>query len=90
VSETKAGYQSAGLTAEAPHGEKLPDNLTHGNEPPAMLLALLNSAVISMANSQQAQIMGQCTYNGRKASVIFVFDAVPTKDGLVMETANNE
>jgi len=79
VSETKNANQKAGLTADRKAGATSLPTMKHGEETPAMLLALLNSPLESMINSQQARIMGVVTLkNGHKATVVFFYDIVPT------------
>lgn len=84
MSETKPVYQSDGLTDIPQHGSKSANNTVSGKEPPAMLLALLNSVLTSMINSQQARIFGSASIRGRRATIIFIFDAEPTTEGLKM------
>ena len=83
--ETKAAVLLAGTTAEAQAGEKSSENLKHGEESAGMLLALLNSPLETMIQSQQARIMGTCMtlHKGKKVptTIIFVFDALPTENG---------
>jgi len=85
VKETKAAALLAGTTAEAQAGEKSSENMRHGEESAGMLLALLNSPLETMINSQQAKIMGTCLtlHKGKKVptTIIFVFDALPTDNG---------
>lgn len=84
MSETKPEYLLAGSTKAAPHGAKSANNLQSGKEPPAMLLALLNSVLQSMTSSQQAKIIGDALIGGRRATIIIVYDALPTAAGLKM------
>ena len=83
--ETKAAALLAGTTAEAQAGEKSNGNMKHGEEGAGMLLALLNSPLETMIQSQQARIMGTCMtlHKGKKVptTIIFVFDALPTENG---------
>jgi len=85
VKETKAAVLLAGTTAEAQAGEKSSESMRHGEESAGMLLALLNSPLETMINSQQAKIMGTCLtlHKGKKVptTIIFVFDALPTDNG---------
>lgn len=85
VKETKPAALLAGSTVEVQVGEKLNESLKHGEESTGMLLALLNSPLETMIQSQQAKIMGTCitNHNGAKVptTIIFVFDAVPTENG---------
>jgi len=68
----------AGLTAEAPAGAKSLPVMKDGNEPPDMLLALLNNVLPSMVNSQQAEIVGTGMINNKQATIIFFYGTLPT------------
>jgi len=74
----------AGSTNEAQAGKTLKPVMKHGEEPPDMLLALLNSPLKSMLDSQQAKILGTCLNHGISTIVIF-YGVVPTGvgDGLM-------
>jgi hypothetical protein len=82
VNETKTAKRQDGLIEKAPDGATFANNFTHGSEPPAMLLAILNSALVSMINSQQARIFGKAVIDGRQVTIIFIYDAEPTPEGL--------
>jgi len=85
VKETKPAALLAGSTVEVPAGERLNESLKHGEESAGVLLAMLNSPLETMIQSQQAKIMGTCitNHNGVKVptTIIFVFDVVPTGNG---------
>ena len=82
MKETKDVNPQDGLTKTAQVGEKFLPVMQDGKEPPDMLLALLNNALPSLVNSQQAKIMGTCLtlHNGKKVptTIIFVFEVEPT------------
>jgi len=72
VNETRKGNLLAGSTNEARDGLKSSPVMKDGEEPPDMLLALLNNALASMVDSQQAKIMGTLlTKKGVGTLVIF-------------------
>jgi hypothetical protein len=48
-----------------------------GEEPQEMLLALLNNALASLVDSQQAKILGRGLFRGRVGTILVVFDALP-------------
>ena len=83
--ETKAAALLAGTTDGLQAGEKSNGSMKHGEESAGMLLALLNSPLETMINSQQAKIIGTCLtlHKGKKVptTIIFVFDALPTENG---------
>ena len=85
VRETKAAVLLAGTTDGLQAGEKSNASMKHGEESAGMLLALLNSPLETMIQSQQARIMGTCMtlHKGKKVptTIIFVFDALPTENG---------
>lgn len=82
VKETKTAKLLAGSTEEAPDGIQSLPVMKDGNEPPDMLLALLNSPLSSMVDSQQARILGRGLFRGRVGTILVIFDALP-------ETANS-
>ena len=85
MKETKDVNPQDGLTKTAQVGAKSLPVMQDGKEPPDMLLALLNNALPSLVDSQQAKIMGTCLtlHKGKKVptTIIFVFDALPTENG---------
>lgn len=85
VRGTKPAALLAGTTAEAQAGEKSSGSMKHGEESAEMLLALLNSPLETMLQSQQARIMGTCLtlHKGKKVptTIVFVFDTLPTENG---------
>lgn len=81
MSETKDENLLAGSTGEAPDGTASLPVMKDGEEPPDMLLALLNNALASLVDSQQAKILGKALFRGRVGSILVIFDAEP-------ETAN--
>lgn len=81
MKEQKNAKQSDGLTEKAPAGVTSANSLQSGNEPPAMLLALLNSVLADMTNSQQAQILGHGMTKRGKATVLLIYGVQPTKNG---------
>lgn len=83
MSETKKEKVLAGLTEEALDGVKSSASMKHGDESPAMLLALLNSPLATMLARKQAAILGHFYNDGRVGTVLIVYGAMPTADGLL-------
>ena len=84
MSQTNEENLLAGSTKKAQAGKKLQPVMKHGEEPPAMLLALLNSPLGSMINSQQAKILGSGHFrNGRMGTIIMLYDVLPTDSGVL-------
>ena len=81
--KTKDENLLAGLTAEAPDGVPSLPVMKDGEEPPDMLLALLNNVLPSMIDSQQARIVGTAMSRGRRVSIVFFYDVVPTANNLL-------
>ena len=81
MSETKTESQLAGLTKKARVGAKSSPVMKDGNEPPDMLLALFNNALMSLVDSQQAKIAGKVLTKRGVGTLILVFGVEP-------ETAN--
>jgi hypothetical protein len=80
----------AGLTAEAPDGKTSLPVMKDGNEPPDMLLALLNNVLPSMTNSQQAEIVGTGMINNKQATIVFFYGVVPTANKTLALVGNVE
>ena len=79
MSKTKSENLLAGSTKNLLAGEKSLPVMKHGEETPAMLLALLNSPLASMINSQQAKFVGTgLNRQGRKFTLVMFFEVVPT------------
>ena len=81
MSETKTESQLAGSTGKAQAGAKSLPVMKDGEEPPDMLLALLNNALMSLVDSQQAKIAGKVLTKRGVGTLILVFGVEP-------ETAN--
>lgn len=81
MKKTKTENLLAGSTNQAQDGQTLQPVMKHGEEPPAMLLALLNSPLESMINSQQAKILGTCLTKHGKSTIIIFYGSLPTDDG---------
>ena len=80
----------AGSTSAATAGVTSFPVLKHGEEPPAILLALLNSPLETMLNSQQAKIIGTGMTKRGKATVIIFYGVVPTANGLLVSVGNEQ
>lgn len=91
MSEIKKENQKAGLTVKAPHGEKSLPVMKDGEEPPDMLLALLNNALTSMINSQQAKILGKAKFireHGQVVGTILVVYGVEPESANSLKVVN--
>lgn len=78
MKETKTESQLAGLTNPAQGGEKSSPVMKDGNEPPDMLLALLNNALASLIDCQQAKIMGKVMTKKGVGTLLIVYGTEPT------------
>lgn len=79
MSETKKENPLAGSTKTAQAGEKSLPVMKHGEETPAMLLALLNSPLVSMINSQQAKFVGTgLNREGKFFTLVMFYGVEPT------------
>jgi len=79
VKKTKAENLLAGSTSEAQDGQTSSESMKHGDESPAMLLALLNSPLETMIANKQAVVIGQGLFRGKRVGTIIVFyDTEPT------------
>ena len=76
--ETKPASLLAGSTKKAQAGETSLPSMKHGDESPAMLLALLNSPLESMIDSQQAKILGTCLTKHGTSTIVIIYGVVPT------------
>ena len=81
MKEQKNVKQLDGSTVKAPAGVTSANSLQSGNEPPAMLLALLNSVLADMTNSQQAKILGTAMTGNGRATILIIYNVQPTKNG---------
>jgi hypothetical protein len=86
VKKTKGANLLAGSTVEAPDGEKSLPVMKDGEEPPDMLLALLNSPLESMINSQQAMIVGTCLTRKGVGTLVLFYGVQPTANNLLAMT----
>ena len=83
MSETSEDNLLAGLTEEVPGGRKSLPAMRDGEEPPDMLLAILNNVLPSMINSQQAKILATCLTVRGKATIVLFYDVEPTENGIL-------
>ena len=83
MKETKDASLLAGSTNEVPDGMESLPVMKDGEEPPDMLLALLNNVLPSLVHSQQVKIMGTARLRGRKVTLLAVYDVVPTSGNLL-------
>lgn len=79
MKKTKAANLLAGSTSKAPDGQTSSGNMKHGEETPAMLLALLNSPLETMIANNQAKIVGKGLFlGGRVGTLIVFYETEPT------------
>jgi hypothetical protein len=78
VSEIKDENLLAGSTTAPRDGEKSLPVMKDGEEPPDMLLALLNNVLPSIINSQQAEIMGTALTKQGLVTIVFFYGVKPT------------
>lgn len=83
MSEIKDEKLLAGSTKEVRDGMASLPVMKDGEEPPDMLLALLNNVLPSMINSQQARIVGTCLTKQGKATIVFFYGVQPTGENLL-------
>ena len=89
MSATKKENLLAGSTKEAPVGSPSLQVMKDGSEPPDMLLALLNNALSSMINSQQAKILGTVMTKKGVGTLVLVYGVKPeTANSLKMVVGN--
>lgn len=86
MSETKIASPQDGLTAKAQLGAKSLQVMKDGEEPPDMLLALLNNALSSMIDCQQAKILGKAKLIHGKRHIVGTIIVVY---GVEPDTANS-
>ena len=82
MKRTKTAKQKDGLTAVHPAGVTSLPVMKHGEEPRDMLLALLNSPLETMLNSQQARILGTSLTPKGMATIVIFYGTLPTANGL--------
>ena len=82
MKRTKTAKQKDGLTAAPPAGVTSLPVMKHGEEPRDMLLALLNSPLETMLNSQQARILGTSLTPKGMATIVIFYGTLPTANGL--------
>ena len=82
MSETKNVNQSAGSTKTVQDGKTSLPVMKHGSETLDMLLALLNSPLETMLNSQQARILGTSLTPKGMATIVIFYGTLPTANGL--------
>lgn len=73
MKKTKDENLLAGSTSEAQDGQTSSESMKHGDESPAMLLALLNSPLETMIANKQAKIIGEGLFIGGRVGTIVVF-----------------
>ena len=87
MKKTKDENLLAGSTNEALDGMPSLPVMKHGEEPPDMLLALLNNVLPSMVDSQQAKIAGTVlTREHGLATLVLFYGTQPTANNLLVMT----
>jgi len=81
VKKTRKENLLAGSTNEAQDGTLSNPSMKHGEESPAMLLALLNSPLETLLNSQQAKILGTGMTNKGQSTIVIFYGVLPTGNG---------
>ena len=76
-SETRDGGLLAGSTSAVQDGMASLPVMRDGEEPPDMLLALLNNALMSLVDSQQAKILGRVLTKRGVGTWIIVYGVEP-------------
>jgi hypothetical protein len=90
VSEIKKEKQLAGSTTTAQDLKPSSENLSDGNEPDGILLALLWSSAATLIERNKA-LLATANYQGQPTIVIVIPGAVPTDSGLeFVGTANKD
>lgn len=84
MNETNEGRLSDGLTEKAQDGTKSWKVMKDGEEPPDMLLALLNNVLPQMVDSQQVVILGTAVYGNRKVTLLAIYDVMPTANNTLL------
>jgi len=90
VNETKDENLLAGSTSQVPDGTESLPVMRDGEEPPDMLLALLNNALPSMINSQQAKILGTGKIDGLVGTLVIFYSVQPTANNLLALVGGDE
>lgn len=85
MKRTKTDDLLAGSTKKVQAGAESSPSLKDGEESHSMLLALINSPLATLINSQQAKIIGSgLNTQGKRFTMVMFYDAEP-KDGLLAE-----
>lgn len=85
MKKTKDENLLAGSTSEVLAGDKSNQSMKHGEESQDMLLALLNSPLETLLNSQQAKILGTCLTKSGQATIVIFYGVLPTGNGLLKQ-----
>ena len=88
MKKTKDENLLAGLTGEAPDGTESLLVMRDGEEPPDMLLALLNNALASLANSQQVKILGTAIGRNGVGTIVMFYGFAPDTANSLKAVAN--
>lgn len=89
MSETNKENLLAGLTAEAQDGTESLPVMKDGEEPPDMLLALLNSPLQSLLALDKAEVLGTATLGGVVGTLVFFYETQPTGQGKEITLISN-
>ena len=84
MKKTKSENLLAGSTSTVRAGMESLPVMKHGEEPPDILLALLNSPLQTMLINNQARILGSGRMrDGRVGTILMIYGAQPTQNGLL-------
>lgn len=89
MSETNEENLLAGLTAEVQDGTESLPVMKDGEEPPDMLLAVLNNPLQDLLAMNKAEILGTATLGGVVGTLVFFHDSEPTSEGMLLPTQIN-
>lgn len=84
MNETNEENPLAGLTKTVQDGMESLPVMKDGEEPPDMLLALLNNPLQDLLAISKAEILGTATLGGVVGTLVFVHDSKPTSQGFLI------
>jgi hypothetical protein len=91
VKKTKNENLLAGSTSDLLAGKQSLPAMKDGDETPAMLLALLNSPLVSMINSQQAKFVGTgLNREGKFFTLVMFYGVEPTTANTLQSVGKKE
>jgi len=81
VNATKKEKQSPGLITIAPASKSSAPNMSDGNEPDDILLAVMWSVLATLINRNKA-LLATADYKGQPATVVILVGTLPTDKGI--------